>query len=46
MFNGFNHTQWTSVDTTFNDTYSGYQFGQVTGGREGRIIQLGATVLF
>ena len=46
MFNAFNHTQWTSVDTTFNDTLSGFQFGQVTGGREGRIIQLTAKILF
>jgi hypothetical protein len=46
MFNAFNHTQWTSVDTTFNDTLSGFQFGQVTGGREGRIIQLGAKIVF
>src|SRR4029077_5787343 len=37
LFNAFNHTQWTTVDTTFNDTFSGFQFGQVTGGREGRI---------
>ena len=46
MFNAFNHTQWTSVDTTFNDSLSGFQFGQVTGGREGRIIQLAAKVVF
>jgi len=46
MFNAFNHTQWTSVDTVLNDTVSGDQFGQVTGGREGRIIQLGAKLVF
>lgn len=46
MFNAFNHTQWTTVDTTLNDSLSGFQFGQVTGGREGRIIQLSAKIAF
>lgn len=46
MFNAFNHTQWTGVDTTLNDTTSGNQFGQITGGREARIIQLGAKIMF
>ena len=46
MFNAFNHTQWTGVDTTFNDTSSGFQFGQITSGREGRIIQLAAKIVF
>ncbi len=46
MFNAFNHTQWNSVDTTLNDTVSGYQFGQVNGGREGRIISLVAKIVF
>jgi Carboxypeptidase regulatory-like domain len=45
MYNAFNHTQWTTVDTLFNDT-SGTPFGQVTGGREGRIIELAVKVVF
>lgn len=45
MYNAFNHTQWTSVDTLLNDT-SGTPFGRVTGGREGRIIQLAAKIVF
>lgn len=45
MYNAFNHTQWTSVDTLLNDS-SGTPFGQVTGGREGRIIELAAKVVF
>jgi hypothetical protein len=45
MYNAFNHTQWTTVDTLFNDT-SGTPFGQVTGGREGRIIQLAGKIVF
>jgi hypothetical protein len=45
MYNAFNHTQWTTVDTLLNDT-SGTPFGQVTGGREGRIIQLAGKIVF
>jgi len=46
MFNAFNHTQWTAVDTTFNDSFSGNPFGQITDGREGRIISLGGKISF
>lgn len=46
-FNAFNHTQWTSVSTTYPfDPDTGVPFGQVQGGREGRIIQLGAKIFF
>jgi hypothetical protein len=47
MFNAFNHTQWTSVSTTYPfDPETGVPFGQIQGGREGRIIQLGAKIFF
>ena len=44
MYNAFNHTQWNGVSTQLNG-YTG-PFGQVTGSREGRIIQLAAKVVF
>jgi hypothetical protein len=44
MYNAFNHTQWNAVSTQYNG-YTG-PFGQVTGSREGRIIQLAAKVAF
>jgi hypothetical protein len=44
MYNAFNHTQWNQVSTQLNgDTGA---FGQVTGSREGRIIQLAGKVVF
>jgi hypothetical protein len=44
MYNAFNHTQWNGVSTQLNG-FTG-AFGQVTGSREGRIIQLAAKVVF
>jgi Carboxypeptidase regulatory-like domain len=44
MYNAFNHTQWNAVSTQLNG-YTG-PFGQVTGSREGRIIQVAAKVVF
>jgi hypothetical protein len=44
MYNAFNHTQWNAVSTQLNG-YTG-PFGEVTGSREGRIIQLAAKVVF
>lgn len=44
MYNAFNHTQWNAVSTQLNG-YTG-PFGQVTGSREGRIIQLAAKIVF
>jgi hypothetical protein len=44
MYNAFNHTQWNMVSTQLNGTTG--PFGQVTGSREGRIIQLAAKVVF
>ena len=44
MYNAFNHTQWNAVSTQLNG-FTG-PFGQVTGSREGRIIQLAAKVVF
>lgn len=44
MYNAFNHTQWNSVSTQLNG-YTG-PFGQVTGSREGRIIELAAKIVF
>ena len=44
MYNAFNHTQWNAVSTQLNG-FTG-PFGEVTGSREGRIIQLAAKVVF
>ncbi len=44
MYNGFNHTQWNAVSTQL-DGVTG-PFGEVTGSREGRIIQLSAKIAF
>jgi len=44
MYNGLNHTQWNAVSTQLNGSTG--PFGQVTGSREGRIIQLAAKVVF
>jgi hypothetical protein len=44
MYNAFNHTQWNQVSTQLNG-YTG-PFGQVTGSREGRIIQLAGKLVF
>jgi Carboxypeptidase regulatory-like domain len=45
MYNAFNHTQWNGVSTQSAGGYTG-PFGQVTGSREGRIIQLAGKVVF
>jgi hypothetical protein len=44
MYNALNHTQWNAVSTQLNG-YTG-PFGEVTGSREGRIIELAAKVVF
>ncbi|HVO62752.1 MAG TPA: TonB-dependent receptor [Terriglobales bacterium] len=44
MYNAFNHTQWNAVSTQLNG-FTG-PFGQVTGSREGRIIQLAFKIVF
>jgi hypothetical protein len=41
-FNAFNHTNFTTLNTTFGST----TFGQVTGARDARIVQLGAKISF
>ena len=50
FFNAFNHSQWTGTCTTNPFCYdnSGNQvpFGQVLSGKEGRILQLGAKLMF
>jgi hypothetical protein len=50
FFNAFNHPQWTNVCTTSQSCFdaNGNQvpFGQVLSGREGRIVQLGAKLVF
>ena len=44
MYNALNHTQWNAISTQLNgDTGT---FGQVTGSREGRIIQFAGKVVF
>jgi Carboxypeptidase regulatory-like domain/TonB dependent receptor len=42
FFNSLNHTQWTSVDTTYGDT----AFGIVNAARDPRTIQLGIKLYF
>jgi hypothetical protein len=44
MYNALNHTQWNAVSTQLNGSTG--PFGEVTGSREGRIIQLAAKVVF
>ncbi|MFZ1052918.1 MAG: TonB-dependent receptor [Candidatus Sulfotelmatobacter sp.] len=44
MYNAFNHTQWNAVSTQLNGSTG--PFGEVTGSREGRIIQLAAKIVF
>jgi len=44
MYNAFNHTQWNSISTQLNGSTG--PFGEVTGSREGRIIELAGKVLF
>jgi hypothetical protein len=43
IYNAFNHTQWSSIDTTARFDASGNQvntrFGQVNGARPARVIQ-------
>ncbi len=43
MYNAFNHTQWSSIDTTARFDTNGNQvntrFGQVNGARNGRVMQ-------
>jgi hypothetical protein len=41
-FNAFNHTNYTTLNTTFGSS----TFGQVTGARDPRILQLGAKISF
>jgi hypothetical protein len=41
-FNAFNHTNYTTLNTTFGSS----AFGQVTGARDPRILQLGAKISF
>ncbi len=45
-FNALNHTQWTSVNTTYPSTNAQFPFGMVTSAREARIGQLAAKVVF
>jgi hypothetical protein len=41
-FNALNHPQWSGVDQTLYDA----SFGVVTSARDGRIVQLGAKVIW
>jgi hypothetical protein len=47
MFNAFNHTQWSDVNT-YNDTATNplSTFGQINGGRPGRYIQFALKYIF
>ena len=44
MYNAFNHTQWSGVDSTARFDAAGNrvnaQFGQVTSARDARVIQM------
>lgn len=44
MYNAFNHTQWNAASTQLSGTTG--PFGQATGSREGRIIQLAGKIVF
>lgn len=44
-FNAFNQTNYSTLNTTFTGT-PGSSFGQVTGARDARIVQLGAKISF
>jgi hypothetical protein len=50
VFNAFNHTQWTNVCNTepfcYDNSGNQVNFGTVSAGREGRIMQLGAKLQF
>src|SRR5439155_562101 len=50
FYNAFNHAQWSSIDTTARFDAAGKQingtFGQATGDRGGRVIQLAMRVNF
>ncbi|HEU0184269.1 MAG TPA: hypothetical protein VFS27_03085 [Blastocatellia bacterium] len=45
MFNAFNHTQWSGVDTDFS-TAGDSKFGRITDAREPRIAQLSLNISF
>jgi hypothetical protein len=45
MLNAFNHTQWSDIDATFDDS-AGSTFGWVTAARDGRFVQLLLKVSF
>jgi hypothetical protein len=49
-FNFFNHTQWNGAQTTFPyasvGNYGNVPFGQATGAREARILQVGLKLAF
>jgi hypothetical protein len=46
-FNVFNHTQWSSIDN-YDDrlTNGSSEFGWITGGRPGRLMQLNMRFVF
>jgi hypothetical protein len=45
LFNAFNHSQWRDVETWFSDSEDN-SFGQITGAREPRVVQLGLRIMF
>ena len=50
VFNAFNHTQWTNVCNTdpccCDNSGNQVNFGTVTAGKKGRIMQMGAKLQF
>jgi hypothetical protein len=45
LLNGFNHPQWASINTTFDNNPAG-TFGYLTSARQARVIQLGLRLAF
>jgi hypothetical protein len=45
-FNAFNHTQWTSLNTTYPNGNPQFPFGSVSSAREARIGQIAAKLVF
>lgn len=45
-FNALNHSQWTSIVTTFPSGDPQFPFGSVSGAREARIGQISAKLVF
>jgi hypothetical protein len=45
LFNAFNHSQWSGLETEYSDSPDS-SFGQITSAREPRVVQLGLRIMF